>query len=71
MSVVLISLFYIINTNLSNFDNHSKTHTLVMLKPFNSEKYMSFSRDNKLFFISSLQFWSSSLDNLVRNLNEI
>ena len=42
-----------------------------MLKPFNSEKYMSFSRDNKLFFISSLQFWSSSLDNLVRNLNEI
>ena len=30
MSVVLISLFYIINTNLSNFDNHSKT-----LKKFN------------------------------------
>ena len=32
------------------------------------EKYMSFSISNKLSFINNLQFLSSSLDGLVKNL---
>ena len=35
--------------------------------PNGLEKYMSFSINNKLSFIDSLQFLSSSLDNLVKN----
>ena len=34
------------------------------------EKYMSFSINTKLTFIDSFQFLSSSLDNLVRNLEK-
>ena len=34
------------------------------------EKYMSFNIVNKLIFIDSFQFLSSSLDNLVKNLNK-
>ena len=33
--------------------------------PIGLEKYMSFNINNKLFFIVSLQFLSSSLDSLV------
>ena len=35
------------------------------------EKYMSFSVNNKLGFIDSFQFLSSSLDSLVKNLGKI
>ena len=35
------------------------------------EKYMSFSMNNKLGFIDSFQFLSSSLDSLVKNLGKI
>ena len=35
--------------------------------PNGLEKYMSFSINSKLSFIDSLQFLSSSLDNLVKN----
>ena len=38
--------------------------------PNGLEKYMSFSINNKLNFIDSLQFLSSSLDSLVKNLNK-
>ena len=36
--------------------------------PNGLEKYMSFSINNKLSFIDSFQFLSSSLDSLVKNL---
>ena len=38
--------------------------------PNGLEKYMSFSIDNKLSFIDSFQFLSSSLHSLVKNLNK-
>ena len=38
--------------------------------PNGLEKYMSFSINNKLNFIDSFQFLSSSLDGLVKNLNK-
>ena len=37
--------------------------------PNGLEKYMSFSINNNLSFIDSLQFLSSSLDSLVKNFN--
>ena len=37
--------------------------------PNGLEKYMSFTIGNKLTFIDSFQFLSSSLDSLVKNLN--
>ena len=39
-----------------------------MLYEIGLEKYMSFSNNNKLRFIDSFQFLSSSLDSLVKNL---
>ena len=38
--------------------------------PNRLEKYMSFSINNKLSFTDSLQFLTSSLDNLVKNLGK-
>ena len=38
--------------------------------PNGLEKYMSFTINNKLSFIDSCQFLSSSLDSLVKNLNK-
>ena len=38
--------------------------------PNGLEKYMSFSINDQLSFINSFQFLSSSLDSLVKNLNE-
>ena len=38
--------------------------------PNRLEKYISFSLTNKLVFINSFQFLSSSLDRLVKNLRE-
>ena len=38
--------------------------------PNGLEKYMSFTINNKLSFIDSFQFLSSSLDSLVKNLNK-
>ena len=38
--------------------------------PNGLEKYMSFTINNKLSFIDSFQFLSSSLDSLVQNLNK-
>ena len=38
--------------------------------PNGLEKHMSFSINNKLNFIDSFQFLSSSLDGLVKNLNK-
>ena len=38
--------------------------------PNGLEKYLSFSINNKLLFINSFQFLSSSLNILVKNLNK-
>ena len=38
--------------------------------PNGLEKYMSFTINNKLSFIESFQFLSSSLDSLVKNLSD-
>ena len=38
--------------------------------PYGLEKYMSFAINNKLSFIDSFQFLSSSSDSLARNLNK-
>ena len=38
--------------------------------PNGLEKHMSFSINNKLNFVDSFQFLSSSLDSLVKNLNK-
>ena len=39
--------------------------------PNGLDKYMSFSINNKLNFIDSFQFLSSSLDSLVKKLNKM
>ena len=62
--------------NLKNYDSHLIIHELgkfnlkISFIPNGLEKYMSFSMNNKLTFINSLQFLSSSLDSLVKNLGK-
>ena len=68
--------FPIVSHNLKNYDSH-----LIMqeLEKFNLkisvilnglEKQMRFTINNKLSFVGSFQFPSSSLDSLVKNLNK-
>ena len=38
--------------------------------PYGLEQYMSFTVNNKLTFVESFQFLSSSLSSLVKNLNK-
>ena len=47
-----------------------KSNLKISVTPNELEKYMSFIINNKLRFISSFQFLSSSLDSLVKNLNK-
>ena len=60
--------------NLRNYDFHlimqelDKLNLKINVIPNGLEKYMSFSINNKLSFIDSFQFLSSSLENLVKNL---
>ena len=60
---------------LENFDSHliiqeqGKFSLKINAIPNGMEKYMSFSINNNLSFIDSFQFLSSSLYNLVKNLN--
>ena len=62
--------------NLQNYDSHlimqelDKFNLKINVIPNGLEKYMSFSINNKLSFIDSFQFLSSSLDRLVKNLNK-
>ena len=63
--------------NLKNYDSHiimqelGKINLKINVIQNGLEKYMSFSTNNKLGFIDSLQFLSSSLDGLVKNLNKV
>ena len=60
--------------NLKNYDSHlimqalDKFNLKINVIASGLEKYMSFSINNKLSFIDSFQFLSSSLDSLVKNL---
>ena len=62
--------------NLKNYDSHlimqelGKFSLKVNVIPNGLEKYMSFTINNKLNFIDSFQFRSSSLDSLVKNLSK-
>ena len=61
--------------NLENYDSHliiqelGKFNLKINVIQNGLEKYMSFTTNNKLSFIDSLQFLSSSLDSLVKNLS--
>ena len=47
-----------------------KSNLKISVTPNELEKYMSFIINNKLRFINSFQFLSSSLDSLVKKLNK-
>ena len=47
-----------------------KSSLKISVIPNELEKYMRFIINNKLRFINSFQFLSSSLDSLVKNLNK-
>ena len=57
-----------------NYDSHltmqeiGKFSLKINVIPNGFEKYMSFRINNKISFIDSFQFLSSSLDNLVKNV---
>ena len=63
--------------NLKNYHSHlamqelDKFNLKIIVIPNGLEKYMSFTISNKLIFIDSFQFLSSSLDSLVKNLSKI
>ena len=48
----------------------SKFNLKINIIPNGLEKYISFTINNKLSFIDSFQFLSSSLDSLVKNLGK-
>ena len=62
--------------NLKNFDSHlilqdlGKLNLKINLISNGLEKYMSFTINNKLSFIDSFQFLSSSVDSIVKNLKK-
>ena len=64
----------VIIQNLKNYDSHFIMQELVTFNlkinviPNGLEKYMNFTINNKLSFIDSFQFPSSSLNSLVKNL---
>ena len=67
---------FIVFHNLKNYDSHlimqelSKFNLKINVIPNALGKYMSFTINNKLSFIDSFQFLSSSLDSLVKNLSK-
>ena len=62
--------------NLKNYDSHlimqelGKFNFKINVIPNGLEKYISFNINNKLIFIDSFQFLSSSLNSLVKNLGK-
>ena len=62
--------------SLKNYDSHlimqelGKSNLKINVIRNGLEKYMGFNINNKLSFIDSFQFLSSSLDSLVRNLGK-
>ena len=75
ISISLNYKTFIVFHNLKNYahlilQELGKFDFKINVIPNRLEKYMSFSLDNKLVFIDSFQFLSSSLDSLVKNLGE-
>ena len=66
----------IVLQNLKYYDSHlvmeelGKFNFKINVIPNILERYMSFNISNKLIFIDSFQFLSSSLDSLVKNLGK-
>ena len=62
--------------HLKSYDSHlimqelSKFNTKINVIPNALEKYMSFTINNKLSFIDSFQYVSSSLDTLIRKFKQ-
>ena len=62
--------------NLKGYDIHlifkelSKFNVKISVIPNGLEKYMAFTINKKIVFIDSMQFMNSSLDKLVKNLND-
>ena len=62
--------------NLRGYDSHliikkmGKFDVKVSVIPNGLEKYMAFTINKKLVFIDSMQFMTSSLDSLVKNLSD-
>ena len=65
----------VIYHNLRGYDSHlifkelSKFNCSVSVIPNGLEKYMNFTRNKNIIFINSMLFMNSSLDKLVKNLN--
>ena len=76
MNVKLNHKIPVVFHNLKNYDAHlimqelGKFNLKINVIPNGLENYMSFSINNKLSFIDSFQFVSSSLDTLVKKLNK-
>ena len=76
VSVKLNHKIPVVFHNQKNYDSHltmqelGKFNLKINILPNGLEKYMSFSINNKLSFIDSFQFLSSSLDGLVKNLGK-
>ena len=62
--------------NLKGYDSHlifeelSRFNVMISVIPNGLEKYMAFTVNKNLVFIDSMQFMNSSLDKLVKNLND-
>ena len=62
--------------NQKNYDSHLTLHKLdifdfkISVIPNELEKYMSFNINNKLIFIETFQFLSSSSDSVIKNLSK-
>ena len=76
INIKLNHKFPVVFWNLKNYDSHlimqdlGKFSLKINVIPNGLEKYMSFSINNKLSFIDTSQFLSSSLECLVKNLNK-
>ena len=68
----LVGIFH----NLKGYDSHlifkelTKFHSSVDVIPNRLEKYMSFTLNKNIVFIDCMLFINSSLDKLVKNLND-
>ena len=76
INVKLNYKIHVVLDNLKNYDSHlivqelGKFNLKINVIPNGLEKYMSFSINNKLSFIDSFQFLSSSLDSLIKNVDK-
>ena len=76
INLKLIGNIPVIFHNLRSFDSHliikkiGKFDVKVNVIPNGLEKYITFTINENLFFIDSMQFMNSSLDSLLKNLSD-